>query len=296
MYPHFGVGYICRLFGKTRQGWYEQYYRDKYRSLSTIIILKIVKDIRQELPRIGVRKLLYMLLPLLEEHHIKIGRDKLYDLLRQQGLLLRYRRRRPYTTNSAHRFKKYPNLIRDLALTRTEQLWVSDITYIRLTQGFCYLSIVTDAYSRKIVGYQLHPTLASEGAVCALIMAINKKKRKQPLIHHSDRGVQYCCSEYVQMLEHFKIQISMTENGDPYENAIAERVNGILKGEFGLGKSFSSIDQAIKDTKQAIRIYNYKRPHSSCNYLTPNAAHQYNGILRKRWKQRQTKKTITVNN
>lgn len=289
------MGYICRLFGKTRQGWYDHYYRDKYRSLSTIIILKLVREIRNELPRVGVRKLLYLLLPLLEEHNITIGRDKLYELLRQQGLLLRYRRRRPYTTNSAHRFKKYPNLIRELVLTRTEQLWVSDITYIRLTQGFCYLSIVTDAYSRKIVGYQLHPTLASEGAVRALIMAINKLKRKQPLIHHSDRGVQYCCSEYVQVLDYFKIQISMTENGDPYENAIAERVNGILKGEFGLGKPFVSIGQAFEATTQAIRVYNQKRPHLSCNYLTPNAAHQYNGILRKRWKQRPAKKEVYMN-
>lgn len=296
MYPHIGLGYLCRLFGKTRQGWYEQHNREKDRSLSTVIILKIVKEIRETLPRVGVRKLLYMLLPLLEEHNIKIGRDKLYNLLRQQGLLLRYRRRRPYTTNSGHRYKKYPNLIRDLILTRTEQLWVSDITYLRLTQGFCYLSIVTDAYSRKIVGYHVHPTLASEGAIRALIMAINKLKRKLPLIHHSDRGVQYCCYEYVQLLEHCKIQISMTENGDPYENAIAERVNGILKGEFGLGKSMASIDQAIESTTQAIRAYNYKRPHSSCNYLTPNAAHQYNGILRKRWKQRVLKNVIQENN
>ena len=133
-------------------------------------------------------------------------------------------------------------------------------------------------------------------AILALIIAINKLKRKQPLIHHSDRGVQYCCSEYVQLLEHCKIKISMTENGDPYENAIAERVNGILKGEFGLAKPFASIDQAIEATSQAIRAYNYKRPHASCNYLTPGAAHQYNGILRKRWKQRSSKNVIHTNN
>ena len=294
MYPQFGVGYLCRLFGKTRQGWYEQYNRDQDRSLSTVIILKLVEEIRQTLPRVGVRKLLYMLLPLLKEHNIKIGRDKLYDLLRQQGLMLRYRRRRPYTTDSGHPYKKYPNLIRDLVLTRTEQLWVSDITYLRLTQGFCYLSIVTDAYSRKIVGYQVHPTLASEGAIRALVMAINKLRRKQPLIHHSDRGVQYCCADYVQLLEHCKIKISMTENGDPYENAIAERVNGILKGEFGLSKKFTSIEQAIETTDQAIKAYNYKRPHASCNYLTPGDAHQYNGILRKRWKQKSSKKKKVI--
>jgi transposase InsO family protein len=161
---------------------------------------------------------------------------------------------------------------------------VSDITYLRLTQGFCYLSIVTDAYSRKIIGHQVHPTLASEGAVRALIMAADTLKQREKPIHHSDRGVQYCCFEYVQMLEHFNIQISMTENGDPYENAIAERVNGILKGEFGLDKTFSSIEQAITAINEAVNAYNYKRPHASCDYLTPAAAHEHNGILRKRWK------------
>jgi transposase InsO family protein len=284
MYPNFGVGYICRLFGKTRQGWYEQCERKEDRSLEAIIILKLVEEIRLTLPRVGVRKLLYMLQPRIEEHDIKFGRDKLYDLLGHHGLLLRYRRRKPYTTDSNHPYRKYPNLIRELILTRPGQLWVSDITYLRLTRGFCYLSIVTDAYSRKIIGHQVHPTLASEGAVRALITALNTLKRRETLIHHSDRGVQYCCFEYVQMLEHFNIQISMTENGDPYENAIAERVNGILKGEFGLDKTFSSIEQAITAINEAVNAYNYKRPHASCDYLTPAAAHEHNGILRKRWK------------
>lgn len=284
MYPHFGVRYLCRLFGKTRQGWYEQCDRKENQSLTSIIVLKLVQEKRDTLPRVGVRKLLYMIEPVLQEHNIKMGRDKLYDLLGHHGLLLRYRRRKPYTTDSNHPFRKYPNLIRELILTRAEQLWVSDITYLRLLKGFCYLSIVTDAYSRKIVGYQVHPTLASEGAVRSLIMAINTLKRKQSLIHHSDRGVQYCCSDYVQMLEHCKIQISMTENGDPYENAIAERVNGILKGEFGLDKTFASIQQAIEATNQAVTHYNYRRPHASCDYLTPATAHEQNGILRKRWK------------
>ncbi len=284
MYPHHGLGYLCRLFGKTRQGWYEYCERKEDRSLEAIIILKLVEEIRQSLPRVGVRKLLHMLQPCLEEHHIKYGRDRLYDLLGHHGLLLRYRRRKPYTTDSNHPYRKYPNLIQELILTRPGQLWVSDITYLRLTQGFCYLSIVTDAYSRKIVSYQVHPTLASEGAVRALIMAADTLKQREKPIHHSDRGVQYCCFEYVQMLKHFNLQISMTENGDPYENAIAERVNGILKGEFGLGKTFSSIEQAITATKEAINAYNYKRPHASCDYLTPAVAHEHSGILRKRWK------------
>jgi putative transposase len=284
MYPQYGVGYMCRLFGKTRQGWYDQCERKEDRSLEAIIILKLVEEIRQSLPRVGVRKLLHMLQPRLEEHNIKYGRDRLYDLLGHHGLLLRYRRRKPYTTDSNHPYRKYPNLIRELMLTRPGQLWVSDITYLRLVHGFCYLSIVTDAYSRKIIGYQVHPTLASEGAVRALIMAAETLKPREKPIHHSDRGIQYCCAEYVQMIEHFNIQISMTENGDPYENAIAERVNGILKGEFGLDKTFSSIEQAISETNEVVNAYNFKRPHASCDYLTPAAAHEHNGILRKRWK------------
>lgn len=297
MYPNIGVGYLCRLFGKTRQGWYEQCDREEDRSLKWVMVLKLVREIRLSLPGVGVRKLLYMLEPALKEHEIKMGRDQLYDLLGHHGLLLRYRRRRPYTTNSNHLYRKYPNLIRDLILTGPEQLWVSDITYLRLIKGFCYLSMVTDAYSRKIVGYQVHPTLAGEGALRSLRMAINTRKRKQALIHHSDRGIQYCCSDYVQMIENFRIKISMTENGDPYENAIAERVNGILKGEFGLDKTFMSIEQAVQDTNQAVAAYNHKRPHASCNYLTPATAHEQNGILRKRWKppKRQYQQNIQKN-
>ncbi len=218
------------------------------------------------------------------EHGIKIGRDKLYDLLGYHGLLLRYRKRKPYTTNSNHPYRKYPNLIRDLILTGPGQLWVSDITYLYLIGGFCYLSIVTDAYSHKIVGWQLHSTLAAEGAISAVVMAIGALKNKKFLIHHSDRGVQYCCADYVRMLEYSNIQISMTENGDPYENAIAERVNGILKNEMGLDKSFDSIEKAREAVSHAIAIYNEQRPHLSCDMLTPTEAHEQNGILRKRWK------------
>ena len=291
MYPQFGLRYICGLFGKTRQGWHEWQERKQDQSLSDIIILKLVKEIRQSLPRVGTRKLLHMLGSMLREHHIQIGRDKLYELLGHHGLLLRYRRRKPYTTDSNHRYRKYPNLIRELLLNQSGQLWVSDITYLRLMQGFCYLSIVTDAYSRKIIGYQVHATLAAQGALEALTMAVRECKRIKTLIHHSDRGVQYCCDDYVKMLEHCSISISMTEKGDPYENAIAERVNGILKGEFFLEKTFATIDQALEEVVTAITAYNQQRPHASCDYLTPALAHEQNGILRKRWKAKKYVKT-----
>lgn len=255
--------------------------------MADTLVLKLVKEIREELPRIGAGKLHFMLQEALQAHGIKMGRDALYRLLGEHGYLLRYRRRKPYTTNSNHPYKKYPNLIRDIAyLTRAGQLWVSDITYLRLVKGFCYLSIITDAYSHKIIGYCLHPTLHSEGPINALMMAISSKKRKVKLIHHSDRGSQYCCADYVKILEHYDILISMTEQGDPYENAIAERVNGILKSEFLLNKTFSSFAEAGQAVEQSIRKYNHIRPHGSCDNLTPVMAHDQNGILRKRWKTR----------
>ena len=252
--------------------------------MSDAIVLKLVQEIRQDLPRAGVPKLYFMLKENLLQHSIKMGRDALYELLGTHGYLIRYRRRKPYTTDSNHHYKKYPNLIRDIKyLMHPGQLWVSDITYIRLKEKFCYLSIVTDAYSHKIIGHCLYPTLHSNGPTNALLKAA-KSKRCRSLIHHSDRGSQYCCADYVDLLKHFDIKISMTENGDPYENAIAERVNGILKGEFLLDKSFASFGEAENAVNNAIEKYNQIRPHASCNNLTPVQAHDQNGILRKRWK------------
>ena len=242
------------------------------------------------MPRIGARKLHYMLTETLQQHNISIGRDKLFDLLSEYGLLVRRRkRRRINTTDSNHPFRRYPNLIRELQLLRANHLWVSDITYISQGEGFCYLNIVTDAYSRKIVGYCLFPTLKREGTLTALRMALNglPADREGPLIHHSDRGLQYCCADYTTLLTNNGIVISMTEKGDPYENAIAERVNGILKAEFGLYEDFDTFEQAQQAVDQAICTYNNERPHTSCDYLTPVLAHQREGILKARWKRKQ---------
>lgn len=252
--------------------------------MADAIVLKLVTEIRIDLPRAGVPKIHFMLKDKFIEHRIKMGRDALYDLMGENGYLIRYRRRKPYTTDSNHRYKKYPNLIREIKyLTHSGQLWVSDITYIHLKVGFCYLSIITDAYSHKIIGYCLLPTLHSTGPVNALLMAV-KSKRGISLIHHSDRGSQYCCEDYVKILEEYEIKISMTEKGDPYENAIAERINGILKGEFSLDKTFVSFNEALQVVNNAIEKYNHIRPHASCDNLTPVQAHDHNGILRKRWK------------
>lgn len=262
--------------------------------MANAIVLKLVKEIREDLPMAGVPKLHFMMQDKLHAHGIKMGRDALYQLLGEHGYLIRYRRRKPYTTNSNHPYKKYPNLIRDISyLTHPGQLWVSDITYISLKEKFSYLSIVTDAYSHKIIGYCLHPSLHSQGPINALVMAC-KSKRQVTLIHHSDRGSQYCCAEYVRMIEHYGIQISMTEKGDPYENAIAERVNGILKGEFLLNKTFASFSESLEATKNAIEKYNTIRPHDSCDKLTPVEAHQGSGFLRRRWKTRKENELLII--
>jgi transposase InsO family protein len=293
MYPLIGLGVICSLFGKSRQGWYEAQEREFQGKIEETFVLKLVEEIRKEMPQIGTQKLHYMLRGKFNEHGIKLGRDKFYDLLERHGYLLRYRRRKPFTTDSHHRFKKYPNLIRDLLLTASGQLWVSDITYIRTGNGFNYLSLVTDAYSRKIVGYSLWPSLESVGAIKALEMALMVNTYSKSTIHHSDRGVQYCCNDYVRCIEKAHIQLSMTEKGDPYENAIAERVNGILKREFGLSIHFASNSQAQEAVNIAIDKYNNRRPHSSCDYLTPTIAHDQNGLLNKRWKKSKWSKGMT---
>ena len=286
MYGHYSVRYFCSLFGKSRQAWYEQCKADEKQSFSDAIVLKLVAEIRTDLPGAGVPKLYHLLQTAMSEHGIKMGRDALYELLGRHGYLIRYRRRKPYTTDSNHHYKKYPNLIREMQLTHANQLWVSDITYIRLINGFCYLSIITDAYSRKIVGYKLHPSLHSQGPVDALIMAMGDCKKSDNLIHHSDRGTQYCCHEYVQMIENYDIKLSMTENGDPYENAIAERINGILKHEFNLNKTFGSLGEASALVNISIDKYNNVRPHASCDFMTPSQAHGEQGMLKKRWKKK----------
>jgi putative transposase len=288
-YPQTGIKIICGLFGKSRQAWYKQQWAGKSEDLADSIIVKEVVGLREQLPRIGTRKLHYLLAERLAQHQISIGRDRLFDLLLSHGLLVRRRKRRKATTtDSNHPFRRYPSLIRELQVIRPCQLWVSDITYISLAEGFCYLSLITDAYSRKIVGYSLQPDLKKEGPLSALRMALAalNGQPKEPLIHHSDRGMQYCCSDYTTLLQFNDISISMTEKGDPYENAIAERVNGILKDEFLLDRTFDNYEQVLSKITESIHVYNHLRPHASCDYLTPEQAHQKQGLLKAKWKRR----------
>jgi putative transposase len=287
MYPLSTKAVLCGLFGCSRQAWYDSKKRHSLYQMQEVFILKQAKVLRQEHKRMGGEKLLHLLKPVFEEHNIKYGRDKFCNLLSEHGLLVRRRRRNPRTTNSNHFYRKYSNLIKDIELYSSGRLWVSDITYIRTDKGFVYLSLITDAYSKKIVGWCLWPNLSSEGALNALKMAASVEGVKSGLIHHSDRGIQYCCNDYVNYLNGSKINISMTENGDPYENAIAERVNGILKDEYELSETFSDYHSALEAVKTAVYKYNNKRPHRSVDMMFPVEAHTQNGVLKKHWKKRQ---------
>lgn len=282
---------MCALFGKTRHALYDHGYRQQQGVLTDDIVLQYVAQVRSRLPRLGTRKLHYKLQPLLAEHGIEIGRDYLFNLLDDHKLLIRQRKRKAITTNSRHWMRKYDNLVKDMTCTRPEQLWVSDMTFIRLGNQWGYLSLITDAYSRKIIGYCLRTDMTAEGCMEALQMALrNRVYPWESLIHHSDRGSQYCSAPYVQLLTDNRIAISMTQNGDPYENALAERMNGILKGEFNLNSNLQGLTQASQLVAVSIEAYNQERPHGSCDFLTPVQAHQQEGLLKKRWKKYPCKK------
>ena len=289
------MGKFCYVFGKTRQAWYYATNHSLGQTISDSLVVKLVKAIREEQPRIGTRKLYNLLSPHLNAHGIKMGRDKLFDLLERYDLLIHSRRRRAITTDSNHPYYKYDNLIQNLSLTAKNQLWVSDITYISTRAGFAYLSLVTDAFSRKIVGYCLLDNLSAKGPIAALDKALEEQNpNRYNLIHHSDRGVQYCCNDYTERLSTWRIRISMSHKGDPYQNAIAERINGILKTEFGLDKIFENIEEARQVLDKAVKVYNSKRPHSSLSYLTPDQAHELSGMIKRNWKNYQ-KTTCTQN-
>jgi putative transposase len=272
------------LFGKSRQAYHQRSNYNYKEVLKTEILLQLVEKERKLMPRLGGRKLLVRIQPRLSEE-LYLGRDAFFAFLREEGLLVRKRRYRIRTTYSNHWLHKYPYLIKDFIPEKAHQLWVSDITYIETREGFCFLSLVTDAYSRKIIGWELGTTLEAKHSVKALQMAINQlPKGTHKVIHHSDRGVQYCCNDYVKLLNKNHIQISMTENGDPRENAIAERINGILKDEWLNQIILKSKEDALRQIEQIIWVYNNDRPHSSLDMNTPEYAHTQTGPFKKHWK------------
>jgi putative transposase len=292
-----GIGRLCKLFGKTRHAFYDKNWYLNKRHSDEDIILELLYQIRREINVLSTKVIYHMIKSTLRSHGITIGRDELHEIRRRHGLLHKRRKKYFKTTDSNHRFRKFPNRIKDLIIDRIEQVWVSDITYIRINDGFSFLSLVTDAYSRKIVGYCLRETLEAVGPLIGLRMAIsNLSKAPENLIHHSDRGIQYCCDEFVEELNLYCIDSSMTENGDPRENAIAERLNGILKKHFGLKKTFANYTDAKMAVERAVRGYNDIRPHQSVSMLTPSKAHEHEGILIKKWKRKTFKLKSTNEN
>ena len=283
--------FACTLFGIDRQVYYRKIKRRKIKQDKAQLVVKMVLEIRTQMPRIGAKKLYYLLGNDLKV--LKTGRDKFIDILRANHLLILPKRSYHITTNSHHRFRKYKNQLLDLKITKPEQVWVSDITYIGKREKPCYLSLITDAYSKKIVGYNVSDNLNTESSLVALRSAVKQRKNKEmPLIHHSDRGLQYCANEYQKLLSKNQIQPSMTQNSDPYENAVAERINGILKQEFYIDKYNKDLPIMKQIIKETVNIYNEKRPHLSNHMLTPNQMHEQSKVVMKTYKTKNSIKNV----
>ncbi len=265
----YSTNQICHWFGLSRQGYYRHRQMVERRRQEEASVLEMVRQIRYQQPRIGVRKLHYML----GKMGIHIGRNRLFEILRSHQMLVQRRKRFTKMTDSRHQFRYYPNLIKDIKIERPGQVYVSDITYIHTLEGFQYLALVTDYYSRKIVGYDLSSSLSIDGSLRALKMALRQTKEPSELIHHSDRGIQYCCKDYIRILQKHNVRISMTEQDHVYENALAERVNGILKDEYCLGETLQSKEIARILVKESVQTYNQCRPHMALNYRTPESVY-----------------------
>lgn len=281
--------FACHLFGISRQVYYRKIKSIAVKRSRAAVVIALAGDIRKQMPRIGTRKLYYLLADKLRP--LQAGRDKLFTILRANHLLIQPRRSYHVTTNSHHRFRKHKNMILDMEISRPEQVWVSDITYIGKREKPCYLSLVTDAYSKKIMGHHVADNLNAESSLMALSMAVKNRTNKQlPLIHHSDRGLQYCADGYQKALYRNGIACSMTNNGDPYENAVAERINGILKQEFMIDTYHQETKVMKKIVKEAIGIYNDQRPHYSNYMLTPQQMHAQSEIQMRTYKTKNSSK------
>jgi putative transposase len=273
------------LFGVNRQVYYRRIRAVKRRKTRAVQVIELVESIRLQMPKLGARKLYFLLEDELKQ--LKVGRDMLFRILKANHMLIQPKRRYHITTNSHHRFRKHKNLVENVVPEKPEQIWVSDITYVGNRQNPMYLALVTDAYSKQIMGHDLSNSLDVSGSLRALKMAVKKRKYKHNIVtHHSDRGLQYCSNEYQDLLKRSKMYCSMTESYDPYANAVAERVNGILKEEFIGYKNKHSLETMDALVKNSINIYNEKRPHFSCFYKTPKQMHLQNEIKIKTYKNK----------
>lgn len=286
---------MCKQFGYTKQAYYKQLATVGNAIVKEEIVVGLIKKKRDIWKRGSGRNLHQSLKGDFAEHQLKIGRDKFFDVLRSNCMLVKVKRHKARTTMSYHHFNKHSNLIQNIVPQRANEIWVSDITYLWLKEmnHFCYLSLVTDMYSRKIVGHCVYEDLSVQGCLIALKEALKgvKKEGIKNLVHHSDRGVQYCCHAYTRLLDKNSIKISMTQSGDPLENPIAERVNRTIKEEFTTDKqiNFSNIEIAKKEIRKFIDFYNAERPHRSTNWLTPDSAHLQTGEIKRVWKSYKSK-------
>lgn len=258
----------------SRQNYYARHRHRQRREVDGQLVEKLVQQERQEQSRLGTRKLYHLLKPQLEKAGVRMGRDRMFEELRKRGLLLEpVPAQYPRTTQSYHNLPVFGNVIKDLEVTAPNQVWVSDITYLRTRESFVYLALITDKYSRKIVGWHAGDSLEAVGCVRALESALSELPKGRAPIHHSDQGSQYCCHEYVNRLQESGLRISMTETDHCAENALAERMNGILKQEYGLGAELPSKEVAYLAVQQGIELYNTRRPHGALNYRMPAQVH-----------------------
>ena len=261
--------------GYSRQYIYKQSKDVARKLIQQQAVKQLVDRERKQLPRIGTRKIHFLIKDDLQQQGLKFGRDKLFALMRYHGLQIKPRRRYIQTTMSKHWLRKWPNIIKGIAVNHPDKVWVSDITYLQTEEGNCYLNMITDAYSRKIVGYAVADNMETENMIKALKMATtNKTHSHVSTIHHSDRGLQYCSQEYERLTANNNIQLSMTENSDPYENALAERMNRTIKEEFGMDKKLKNRQQAYQLVEESIFLYNHKRPHLALKMKTPELVYK----------------------
>jgi transposase InsO family protein len=289
---------LCQLLGYSKQAYYQQIRYQEQQAFDEYLIIELIHRKRIIWKKGSGRNLLAALKEDFSNHDISIGRDKFFDLLRRHGLLTVRKSYKAITTMSYHHYHKYTNLIKDKVPLKSNEIWVSDITYIWLSgvECFAYLSLITDLYSHRIMGYFLSETLRADGPLNALKTAVEYAgaSKVEGCIHHSDRGVQYCCHDYIRELSANKFKISMTQSGNPLENAVAERVNGIVKYEFSDNRqlTFADFKTAQNQIPGVINFYNEQRPHSSIERLTPNVAYAMEGELKRCWKNYNKKKQV----
>lgn len=264
---------LCDRVGMSRQNYYAARRLRQRRHVDEAMILELVKRERRMQPRLGGRKLRYLLRSDLKEAGVSVGRDRFFELLAEHDLLVVRKLGVPHTTNSRHCLPVFHNLLAGMTLNAPNEAWVSDLTYIRTDEGFLYAALITDAYSRKIVGAHIGDSLEAEGCLLALDQALSELPEGKHPIHHSDRGCQYCCHEYVDRLHARGLAISMTEVVHCYENAMAERINGILKQEYEMDRTFRTKAQAKAAFEQAVWLYNHRRPHFMLSYRFPADVH-----------------------